>query len=199
MTKRFGPGELQTSLLGRLADGECLTLPVLAREYGISEKRVSKAASSLHARGYLMRAVAGCYRLTDGGLAAAARGEVISSGPIDADAAVLDRAPSNGYRDRLWRSMRAQIQFTIVDIVTDAIDGEKDAINDAYRYVRILKSANYVVELPDRVPGTRPGSNGMKMFWLVRDTGPRAPLHRSKLGLVHDFNTGEDAPCCKPR
>ncbi|WP_241648279.1 hypothetical protein [Paenirhodobacter populi] len=181
----------------RLADGECLTLSVLAREYGISDKRISKAASSLHARGYLMRAVAGCYRLTDDGLAAVARGEVITSGPIDADATVLERAPTNGFRDKLWRTMRAQREFTVVDIVMDAADGEKDCVNDAYRYLRILKSAGYVIEMPGRVPGNKPGSNGAKVFRLVRDTGSRAPLHRSKLGIVHDFNIGEDVPCNK--
>ncbi|QXH25106.1 helix-turn-helix DNA binding domain protein [Rhodobacter phage RcWaterboi] len=191
----FGPGELQMAVLQHLALP--LTAPTIqiALALGVTSKRVSKAAASLVDRGYISRDRPGIYKITFRGLQAIADGKVITSGPVDASGNVLSRPETNGFRDRVWRSMRLRGIFTIEDVVCDAVDGEKDAINDAGRYVRILRSAGYVIEMPDRRKGTRPRSNGMKRFRLDRNTGPRAPLYRSKLGLVHDFNTGEDFPC----
>lgn len=191
----FGPGELQMAILKHVAGHGSGATVDLALTLGIPAKHVSKAASLLMDRGYLTRRRIGIYMPTSAGLAALASGHIITSGPVDKNATVLNRGDANKFRDRLWRSMRLRLVFTINDIVSDAIDGEQDAINDAGRYLRILKSAGYVIELPGRVEGTRPGSNGFKRFRLSRNTGPRAPLHRSKLGILHDFNTREDVPC----
>lgn len=194
----LGPGELQMAVLRAVsARGRAAVIDV-AQDLDVTAKRASKAAGALIGRRYLRRVRLGIYEVTSVGATALESGKVITSGPVDVDANVLARPATYGFRDRLWQSMRMRGSFTIHDLVSDAIDGEADAINDAGRYVRILKSAGYVKDLPGRVAGTRPGSNGYKRFRLARNTGPRAPLHRSKLGLVHDFNTGEDVPCVRP-
>lgn len=174
-----------------------LTAPTIqiALALEVSPKRVSKAAASLVDRGYISRDRPGIYKITFRGLQAIADGKVITSGPVDASGNVLSRPETNGFRDRVWRSMRLRQVFTISDVVCDAVDGERGAVNNAGSYIRILKSAGYVSELPGLRKGMRPYSNGMKRFRLDRNTGPRAPLHRSKLGIMHDFNTGEDFPC----
>lgn len=193
----FAPGELQTAVLRAVQGrGRASTIDI-AQDTGVSEKRVSKAASCLIARNYLLRVRIGIYEITLFGLAALASGRAIGCGPLDSNSNVLARPVSYGFRDRVWQSMRMRSSFTIHDVVCDAVDGEADAINDAGRYIRHLKSAGYVRDLPGREAGTRPGSNGYKRFKLIRNSGPRAPLHRSKLGLMHDFNTGEDFPCSR--
>lgn len=191
----FGPGELQMAVLLLVASRRSVTTVAASLALDVPAKRISKAASSLIARGYLTRSRNGLYGITIAGADAAASGKGITSGPIDASATVLARPVTDGLRDRLWRSMRLRGSFTIHDVVCDAVDGEADAVTDAGRYIRHLKAAGYIRDLPGRVPGTRPGSNGFKRFRLVRNTGPRAPLHRSKLGVIHDFNIGEDVPC----
>lgn len=193
----FGPGELQTVVLRAVQKrGQAATLHI-AQDLAVPEKRVSKAASSLIDRRYLRRVRIGIYEITPTGVAALATGQVITSGPIDASANALARPVTNGFRDRLWQSMRMRGSFTIHDLVCDAVDGEADAVTDAGRYIRYLKAAGYIRDLPGRVPGTKPGSNGFKRFRLAKNTGPRAPLHRSKLGVLHDFNTGKDVPCSR--
>lgn len=194
---KYNPGKLQMAVLRQAGIMEPVTVAELATALDMPCKSVSKAASLLIARGYLSRRRVGLFDCTLAGREAIDSGRVITSGPLDAAANVLVRKATNGFRDRLWRSMRMRDgrSFTIHDLVCDAIDQETDAINDASRYIRILRAAGFVRELPGRAPGTRPGSNGFKRFGLVKNTGPRAPLHRSKLGIVHDFNTGEDVPC----
>ena len=193
----FGPGDLQQRMLELLAKAGATGMPTikLAQLVGVTAKRTSKAAASLISRRYAVRARIGIYEITPAGRAALASGVRISSGPLDKNATVLVRPITNGFRDRCWTSMRLRRIFTIRDLVADAEAGEKDAENDAGRYVRILISVSYIKAETSREPGTKPGSNGYKRFRLVKNTGPRAPLHRSKLGIVHDFNTGEDLPC----
>lgn len=191
----FGPGELQMAVLQHIAVPLTASTIQIALALEMSQRQVSKAASSLVDRGYISRKRPGIYEITLCGLQAIADGKIITSGPIDASGNVLARPETNGFCDRVWRSMRLRGTFTISDVVCDAVDGERDAMSCARRYIRVLKSAGYVAELPGRRKGTKPGSNGLKRFRLDRNTGPRAPLHREKLGIVHDFNTGEDFPC----
>lgn len=193
----FGPGELQMAVLRAVQKrGRAATIHI-AEDLQVAPKRVSKAASCLVGRKYLSRIRIGIYAMTNAGVAALASGKVITSGPIDANSSALTRAATYGFRDRLWQSMRMRGSFTIHDLVCDAVNGEGDAVNDTSRYIRYLKLAGYVRELPGRVTGTKPGSNGYKRFRLIRNSGPRAPLYRSKLGVLHDFNTGEDVPCSR--
>jgi len=191
----YRPGVLQMAVLQHLSSGLMVPTHMIAKAMDVSPKQVSRAAASLIDRAYARRSHVGIYEITARGKEALAAGVIITSGPIDASANVLLRQETNRFLDRVWRSMRLRGVFTISDVVCDAVDGERDAMTSAGRYIRILKSAGYVVDLPGRRKGTRPGSNGSKRFRLVRNTGPRAPLHRSKLGIVHDFNTGEDFPC----
>jgi hypothetical protein len=100
------------------------------------------------------------------------------------------------FRERAWRSMRIRRRFTIGDIVSDAArETEKDARNNATRYVWLLRRAGYVRAMPHRQQGTALTSNGFKVFALVQDTGPRAPIWRQAQAVLHDFNLGEDIAC----
>ncbi len=92
--------------------------------------------------------------------------------------------------------MRIRRRFTIGDVVADAArDDEKNAHNNATRYIGALRRAGYVRALPKRRPGSAPSSNGFKVFSLMKNTGPRAPVWLRAKKLLHDFNTGEDVPC----
>lgn len=194
MVDRHHPGRAPTALLERLANGSCLTIAQLEGEFDLTRRQISDAAACLSRRDYLMRMGAGCYQLTEAGLAAAANGEVITSGPTGRRN--RPREVRNTLRERAWRSMRMRGRFTIPDIVSDAAsEGDGRPGDNIQRYLRSLRDAGYVVELPRRAEGAAMTSNGFKRWMLVRNTGPRAPVFRAQVNAVHDFNTGEDVPC----
>jgi len=194
MVDRHHPGKAPSALLQMLADGSCRSIAQLENELDLTRRQVSDAASCLLRRDYLMRMATGCYQLSDSGLAAAAAGEVIRSGP---------RGPTNSAREfqntlrqRAWRSMRIRRRFTINDLISDAATAaDRSPTDNLHRYLRALKSCGVIAELPRRSEGVCVTSNGFKRWMLRRDTGPRAPVHRAALDLVHDFNTQEDLPC----
>lgn len=189
-------GALPTTILNALADGSCRTMNDLVVDLGLSRRQVSDGAAKLAYRKYLCRMDRGCYQLTEAGLAAAAAGETITSGPLGPDTKPVRNKVSNTFRDRAWRAMRVRRQFTIGDIVADAAtEGDADPKNNVARFIRFLKQAGYVAEQRSRQPGTRLTSSGFKRFLLLRDTGPLAPVFRPKTGSVHDYNLGEDVPC----
>jgi hypothetical protein len=139
----------------------------------------------------------GCYQLTPEGLAAAAAGEVITSGPKGPGQKVPEYRDT--FRQRAWTSMRMQRLFTVPDIVLEAARTEDgNPVDNLQRYLKALAAAGYVRVSPHRVEATAPTSNGYKRFLLHRDTGPRAPVVLSKRPGIHDFNTGEDV-LCAPR
>mgnify|MGYP001143036401 CR=1 FL=1 len=194
MVDRHHPGKAPTALLRTLADGTCRTIAELVVVLDLTRKQVSDAAACLLRRDYLMRMGTGCYRLTDAGIAAAAAGEIIRSGPRGpADRVKIFR---DTLRTRAWRAMRIRRRFSVHDLISDAAIAADAAPDDNIgRYLRSLRSAGYVAELPRRSAGTALTSNGFKRWMLVRDTGPLAPVVLSRIGAVHDRNTGEDVPC----
>lgn len=193
---RLNPGALPTTILHHLADGACRTIEELETALGLSRRQVSDGAAKLAYRKYLCRMERGCYQLTDLGLDAAATGAVITSGPSGPDTKRIRSKVQNTFRDRAWRSMRLRRQFTIGDIVADAAtDADADPDSNVARYVRSLRLAGYVTEMRARQPGTKVTSCGFKRYALVKDTGPIAPVYRTKTGTLHDYNSGEDVAC----
>lgn len=194
MVDRHHPGLAPTALLQKLSGGLCLTIDQLADDLDLTKRQVSDAAARLHRRDYLERMAVGCYQLTVAGLAAAAAGEIIRSGPKGPCDKVKEF--KNTLRQRAWTAMRIRHLFTVPDLVMDA--ARPDDINPAdnlQRYLRALASVGYVAVSTHRKPGTAPSSNGYKQFLLTRNTGMRAPAVLSKSAGVHDFNTGEEVPC----
>lgn len=194
MVDRHHPGQAPTALLRKLGAGSCLTIDQLAEDLDLTSRQVSDAAAILLRRGYLERMAIGCYQLTPAGLAAAACGEVIRSGPIGPNRKV--QAIKDTFRQRAWSSMRMQRLFTVPDVLLEAArPSDGNPADNLHRYLRALTDTGYVKVAPNRVPSSAPTSNGHKRFLLCRDTGPRAPVVLSKTPGVHDFNTGESVPC----
>ncbi|MCA1492727.1 hypothetical protein I6F11_17540 [Ensifer sp. NBAIM29] len=192
---KLEPGALPTTILQHLADGSCQTIDALAANLPLDRGQISDGAAKLVLRGYLERIEVGCYQLTPAGREAAERGEVIKSGPWRADTVKVRNAVRNTFRQRVWTAMRMSGAFTISDLVIAAAAGDDDPDDNASRYIRRLKAAGYVVELPTRQKGTRLTSNGFKRYRLLKDTGPQAPVYRPKTQTLHDYNTGEGVPC----
>lgn len=198
MVDRHHPGKAPTAILRALGSGSCLTIDRLAADLNLTRDQVSAAASCLFRRDYLMRMSIGCYQLTDAGMAAVAAGEEISCGIRGPRKKV--RHDRNTLRERAWRAMRIRRRFTIADLVSDAATSDDgNPAKNIGAYLSSLAQAGYVRVLPNRIPGTTAGSNGFKRYMLARDTGPLAPVRMAKSCAMHDFNTGEDVPCCKPR
>lgn len=188
------PGTVPTALLHYLQDGACLTVDQMVERLGISRRQAMDAASRLIRRDYLEKMAVGCFQLTDAGIAAAASGKVITSGPMGKTGAIP--VHKDTFRQRAWTSMRFNRRFTIGQIVRAAArEGEKNARENARKYIAQLCRAGFVKEMPRRAPGTAIGSSGFKRFMLVRDTGRRAPVFRAEMQVMRDFNTGEDVPC----
>ncbi|MDF2141220.1 hypothetical protein [Paenirhodobacter sp. CAU 1674] len=197
MVDRHHPGQAPTAVLNALAAGACRTIEDLGRALDLTARQVSDAASCLIRRDYLERMAAGCYQLTPAGIEAAARGEIIKSGPKAPSGRV--REQPNTLRERAWRSMRMRRRFTVLDLVADAATAsDGNPTDNLQRYLRALRRAGFVVEFARRAEASAPTSNGYKRWMLSRDTGPRAPVVLSKVRAVHDFNTGEDVPCNLP-
>jgi len=194
MVDRHHPGKAPTAVLQELADGSCKTIDALEAALDLTRRQVSDAAACLLRRDYLMRSGAGCYQLTEAGVAAAASGEVIRSGPRGPSGAIPVHRDT--LRERAWRAMRVARHFTLDDIVADAARAdEAGARENTRKYIGRLAEAGFVRELPRRQSGTALTSNGFKRFILSRNTGPKAPVYRAALKAIHDFNTGEDVPC----
>jgi len=194
--QKLEAGTLPTTILHHLGDGSCLTIDALEEALGLTRRQISDGSAKLIFRGLLERVEAGCYRLTAEGLKSVQAGEVIKSGPWRPDRARNRKPVRDTFRQRVWSAIRMSSSFTISDIVMAAArPDDKDAENNAAWYLRHLTRAGYLAELPSRQRGTKLTSSGFKRWRLVRDTGPQAPVFKSKLLLVHDYNTGEDWPC----
>jgi predicted transcriptional regulator len=191
---RRKPGQLAQALLSELATAECQKTAELAQILNAPKRKVSDAAGVLIGRGLITRPVIGTYRITEEGRRAHEAGVTISTGPKGPHGTIPVHRDT--FRERVWRSIRIRRRFTIGDVVSDATrDTEKDPRANAARYIRMLRYAGYLRELPRRQQGSAPTSNGFKVFALVRDTGPRAPVWRKTQRVLHDFNLGEDIPC----
>ncbi|MGH1355345.1 MAG: hypothetical protein ACRBBS_09725 [Thalassovita sp.] len=193
MTK-MKPGEGPNKLLKTLKEGKEVTVQSVRDDFDFSRRQAYNAIARLENRGYLKHIATSTWLPTAAGLEAVRDDVRITSGPSGPSGTIP--RPKNTFRQRAWRSMRFRTQFTIGNLVTDAGNGDEDREREnAMRYVRQLRSAGIVAELPRRVKGTAIGSNGYKQFILLRDLGPDAPAFRAKKNAIHDFKSGEDFPC----
>lgn len=195
---KLEPGEIPTTILHHLCEGECQTIDQIVSALRLTHRQVSNGAGKLILRNYLERVEIGCYQLTRDGLTAKHNGTVITSGPWRPDTAGTRKPVRDTFRQRLWSAMRMSGAFTIGELVMAASRDDADPENHTGRYLRYLKAAGYVVELPVRAKGTHQTSNGFKRYRLLKNTGPTAPLYQAKHRSLHDYNSGEDIPCNKP-
>lgn len=192
-------GFLPTTIMNSLKDGACQTIDDLVAGLELTRRQVSDGAAKLIFRGLLERVETGCYQLTPAGLEAVRAGEVIKSGPWRPDTVRVRKPLPDTFRQRLWTAMRMSNTFTIGDVAMIAArEGDESPENNAAWYVRRLRWAGYVAELPVRQQGTRLTSSGFKRYRLMQDTGSNAPVYRPKTRTLFDFNTGEAVPCVKP-
>ncbi|MET3611771.1 hypothetical protein ABID16_000076 [Rhizobium aquaticum] len=192
-------GYLPTTIMTSLKDGACQTIDELVVGLELTRRQVSDGAAKLIFRGLLERVETGCYQLTAAGLDAARAGEVIKPGPWRPDTVTIRKPLPDTFRQRLWTAMRMSNTFTIGEVAMIAArEGDQNPENNAAWYLRHLRSAGYVAELPVRQQGTRLTSNGFKRYRLLMDTGSNAPVYRPKNRTLFDFNTGEAVPCVKP-
>lgn len=193
-------GDVSTILLQHLSDGTCQTIDQLDAVLPLNRRQISNAAAILIKRDYMDRIEAGCYCLTASGLAAAERGERVTSGPLGALTGKSRRPRRNSFRQRAWNAMRMSVTFTIGELIIAAASDDKDPESNLINYLLFLRRVGYVAELPVRQNGTRMTSNGFKRFRLLKDTGPVAPALRMKKRAIWDFNLGalvEEASCAR--
>lgn len=190
-------GEIPTTLLQTLNDGACMTLDTLEAETALTRRQISDGVARLILRKLAERTEKGCYQLTEAGKKAAGKGMAIKSGPWRGLTGGVRQPMRKTFLQRAWSAMRLTRTFTLGEIVIAAGDKEKNPEDHASRYIRRLKAAGYVHEMPNRAPGTKPTSNGFKRYSLIKDTGLEAPVYRPSLGVLHDANTGENIKCGK--
>lgn len=188
--KERASGEIPTMILHHLGDGTCQTIDQLDAALPLNRRQISDGAAMLIKRDYLDRIEAGCYCLTPSGLAAAQRGERVTSGPIGALTGKSRRPPRDTFRQRAWNAMRISVTFTIGDLAIVAAKGDKNPESNLVNFLGALRRAGYVAELPVRQRGTHLTSNGFKRFRLMRDTGPIAPVWNNRLRALWDHNLG---------
>ncbi|XHE13649.1 hypothetical protein PCC82_02610 [Agrobacterium deltaense] len=136
--------------------------------------------------GLIQRRKVGCYQLTSTGLKAK------RSGVIPAPPAPTPRpkSPVDNFRQRVWSIMRMSGVFTVQEVVMVADWPLEHPEVEATKYLRDLKRAGYVIELPNRGKGPR-------RFRLVRNSGQLAPVRVASDRLIRDPNTGDVLPCAK--
>jgi hypothetical protein len=184
-------GAVPTALL-RLLDQDGRVAPEgFMAAFKVKRRQFNEALKRLEIRGYAALNDSGHVHLTAAGLAACARGEVITGGPKG-----MVKVMPNTFRQRVWAAIRVQRGFTISTVAAAAArDGDGDPRDNATRYVCRLVQAGFVAELPQRQPGTAPSSNGFKQFLLRVNSGPKAPIWRESARTMFDPNTGKDVPC----
>lgn len=181
---------LQSAILNLLQPGHCLTMDELYEQSDLTRRQIANGAAGLITRGYVERVEIGCYQLTGEGHTARLAGTLLTSGPrTQLTGQRITKA--NSFRARLWRAMRAMKTFTVRDLIALASTGTWDGYDAAIRYIRPLKTAGYLLELPRRSAGTALTSPGYKQYLLIRDTGHRAPIVKAKARAVYDQNTQE--------
>jgi predicted transcriptional regulator len=172
---------------------ECVTEARLAELAGLTDKQVESAVGNLIKHGFLRRTAKGCHKLTDAGQMAIAEGAKLRSGPKGPEYGHRRRAP--GLRQTAWNVLRMGGKRTIDDILMRAIQGtERDAYSNIRKYVRALSRAGYVHPMTTREQAMTMTSNGCIRWYLVKDTGPVAPVWRESRGTLWDPNIEVETP-----
>lgn len=191
-----GVATAQMAVLGALDGDVCLTLDELdTTVVDLPRGEIVKAAGKLVEQDFAERVERGCFQLTARGRQAKAEGHVIKAGPKRPHTGRVRTIKQDTLRQRAWNVMRLGQPFTVPDLALAAACGERRPENNLQKYCAWLVKAGYLILLPTRVPGTRPGSNGFRRYRLVDDTGPQAPLFKPRTRSVFDVNKREERPC----
>ena len=188
-------GSFQKLLDALPMSGGCLTVEELSDRTGIRRNKVSDYCCRLRTAGLVTRPRTGCYKLTEAGIEARDAGKAVTSGPNGPHTG--RRKPVQGtMRQKIWTALRIKRKATVPDLL--AIMGFSDpgkAANNVHQYLRRLRLGGYVTITPVKEPGTHPYSPGFNRYFLVKDTGPEAPVYSHKKGKeehLFDPNTGEE-------
>lgn len=178
---------LAESLLAALADAPAArTVAELATHMGRDPKATGMALLVLHRRGLVERPGHGVYRLAEPGRALIDAGGAVRSGPAHGRRA---KVQARTLRHRLWTALASRRKATLPELLDLAVAGdERNAENNARRYLRLLERAGYLLRLPNRAPGLAPTSPGHLKWLVLRWTGPHAPVARAGHGAVYDPN-----------
>ncbi|KJF67421.1 hypothetical protein [Rhizobium nepotum] len=173
-------------IFNHLPPSACLTVEVLEEVAGLSRSQIFRVLGKMVTAGLIQRRKVGCYQLTIAGLKAKRTGVVQT--PVQPTRAPT--LPADSFRQRLWSVMRMSGAFVAAELVMAANWPLKRPEVEAGKYLRALKRAGYLIELPN-------GARGQIRYRLIRNSGQLAPLVSSVDGTVYDPNTREAAPCAK--
>lgn len=172
--------------------GDPVTIGTLAAQLNEDSKRIVRSMDVLRRRGLVERLNTGLYKLTTAGEETRAEGIKLKSGPRKPHGAVA-RKPAP-FREALWRALRMLEATSVPDLLSlmpQEVHGRCPESN-AHNYLRRLKDAGYVIELPMREAGTAITSNGFKRYRLLKNTGPKAPFWSPKHRKLIDPNLNEE-------
>lgn len=176
----------------------CVKHAAISKHTGLTGKQVANACAKLESHGYLVRekysdatVKPGCYKLTALGQAALEEGAKLTSGPKAAHGKPKIR--SDSLRDRAWRTLRIRRKVSVPELVGLLFDAGTDdktiqrATNNLHKYLRFLFRSEYVAEIRREAPQSLT-SNGVKRYFLVRDTGPLPPVPLQLIDKMLDQN-----------
>ena len=169
-----------------------ITLDELTKISPCNRHETIKIMSRLVSHGAVERLENGVYRLTDYGKSLKKSGEfnIFRSGPRGQYN--RNKHSDNTLRTRVWRLMILNRKATIGELISIAADGpEKDPVSNVRKYLRALVKSGHLYEMPLKLRGSSPTSNGFKQYMLALETGRKAPVYRSDKKEVYDPNTGE--------
>jgi len=168
---------------------ECITEERMSVITGMDAVQIERATLKLRKHGLMEKTARGCHKLTEAGVAAAAEGKKLRSGPKKWTGPRVNKA---SLRIRAWRAMRLKEKFSLPDLAMLCAQGEeKDIISNLRKYVHALERAGYLSRMSRREPGTSPTSNGHIRWWLQPEkmTGLQAPVWSVEKNSVYDPNT----------
>lgn len=180
----------QSMILHEIGPG-CRLIADLATALELTTDQVGQAVRLLIKRDLVERIELGCFRLTEAGQEAVAKGLTIRSGPAGRKPRKAPERRRPSLQQRAWNVMRMRTRFTVADlIVTSAIETDVRADDTIQRYLRVLTKAGYV-QAVGRV------REGQKRSWclahrLVRDTGIIAPSVIARASILRDHNLGTE-------
>ena len=182
--------------IGQYAPDECITEKRLVELTEYADRQVENALKKLMDHGFVERTAPGCYLLTDAGRMAVESGVKIRSGSKKEKKPRVYKAT---LRTKVWRAFRNRKKLSVPEIEQLVCTGqEKNARNNIHHYVKLLEEAGYIVKMKKKMTGTSPTSNGFARWLLLeeKNTGPLAPMYRTKKMVMYDPNTEEEISLC---
>lgn len=185
--------EIIMEAIGKHMLNECITNERLVELTKLEPRQVENSTLRLRNHGFIKLVDKGCYRVTQDGITALQSNRKIRSGPKGQQATV--RVFKDSLRARVWRAIRIRKNFSIPELTGLVARGdERDAECNIRKYLIALEGAGYLIRMKKRIPGTALTSNGFARWRLdlEKNTGPEAPIWRSKKETVFDPNTNEE-------